>query len=104
MIPATIPAAIASLQTAVNTAAPLARSSTLIIKALQKQGDALVDLVDATLLASAGGLDGPDLSGMPPLLVSGLLGLLNAAQTQAQLSAMRGFVGRAASNLEAAGY
>jgi hypothetical protein len=104
MIPADITSGLASLAAAVQAAYPLAATSNLTLAALQQQGQALLTTIETDLAAAAGALDGPDLSGLGPQLVTGLSALIAASANQTDIANAYGYVGRAVTNLGIAGY
>ena len=101
-IPASIQAQIAALSTAFNAATPLAGAPRASVKALQVNAGALVAAVDSALLSAAGALDTFAPASDVSATVDELAALLVAAQNQSDLAALRGVVGRIASNLDQA--
>lgn len=99
MIPASITGAISALATSITAAAPLAAAPRTVLGAIQTEAGSLVASVDAAVLGAAGALDGPDPLGMPAVIVSELTALAVAAVDQSDLSTIRGYVGRVATNL-----
>jgi hypothetical protein len=98
-ISSTITAALTSLQQQVTAAAPLANASHATITALQLNAIALVNSIQAALVATSL-LDTFAASADPTVIVSGVQSVVTAAIDQSNLALMRGLTGRATSNLE----
>ncbi len=98
-VPANIVAEIAYLSTIIAAAQPLAQASRLTITTLALQATQLVNDTNAALDASAGALDTGIADTMAPSIVSGFQAVVDSSATQLSLADLRGFVGRAASNL-----
>ena len=99
-IPANITAELASLQAQVTAASPLRSASFATVKALQLNAANLVADVQAALIAPDNTLDTYVATADPVAIISGVLGLLDAALDQSNLALMRGVTGRVASNLD----
>jgi hypothetical protein len=98
-IPATITAALSSLQAQVVAALPLANASHATRTALKLNAANLVASIQSALTASSI-LDTYVAPTDPGVIITGVLTLLTAAEDENKLSLMRGVVGRAASNLD----
>lgn len=99
MIPLALSAELASFQAVVTAAAPLSAMTSIQKSVLLRQGYAVIASVDAALTKAAGRLDAVDPVGLPTAMVSALLALEDAAQDQADLTNLRGLLGRAVFNL-----
>jgi hypothetical protein len=99
VIPSNITIELAALQTAVNAALPLNAAPRATIKALQLSSDQLLSDIQAAQYTLAGGLD----TWVAPVdagaIIAGLLGVYENAVDEANITQMRGVIGRVTSNL-----
>lgn len=98
-LPVAIQSEVAALNAAYVAASPLESASDATVYALATQSIQLVEDTDAALAAAVGDLDAFPTLQLPQDVAAAVLGLLDAAQTQTQLSDLAGFAGRVASNL-----
>lgn len=98
-IPTSITTALSSLETQVASATPLANAGNATITALQLNTANLVASIQSTLTLPSQ-LDSWTSTSDPAQMIVGVLDLSVVADDQANLSLMRGVVGRAASNLD----
>lgn len=99
-VPANVLSELSALQTQVAAAKPLQSAPYATIKAIQLNAQNLVADIDAAVISTMGSLDTWTAPTDPDLMVSGVLSLLQNAVDQTALTNMRGFVGRATSNLD----
>ena len=99
MISAAIVSALTAFQANVTASAPLNMQTTILIEALQDQGAALLQQVDAAIDPTGVPLDAADPSGFAGDMVQSLLNLAVASEDQTTLTDLRGLVGRAMFNL-----
>ena len=97
--PASINAAIVTLQNAIDAASPLATASLIQLGPSINAAEALVSALDAEIAALASSIDGIAPTGLPPQIVMQVQSLITAGQLQAQLVTMRGYAGRVLDNL-----
>jgi hypothetical protein len=90
---------ITGFQAAVTAAKPIGQLSPLQLAALVAQGQALVEAIDAALVTIGAPLDAEDPAGHPLTMIAAMRARAVAAQDQAALSDIRGFVARAVLNL-----
>ena len=99
-VPANITTELASLQAQIASAAPLANASRATVIAIQLNAAQLTSDLEAAETATAGLLDSWSTPADPTLIASGILGLLESSQDQSSVVNMRGYVGRATTNLD----
>jgi hypothetical protein len=99
-IPTTITSLLADLQAEVAAATPLTSASQQTLVAIQLNAEQLLDEIATALPAAAGQLDTFVAPAQPQAIATGILGLLESAQDQANLANWQGYFGRAAINLD----
>lgn len=98
-VPTNITSELAALQAQVAAAKPLQSAPFATVKAIQLNAQNLVVDIDVAV-ANSGTLDTWISPSDPGTIISGVLGLYGNALDQSVLSNMRGYVGRATSNLD----
>lgn len=99
-IPANIVTELQFLQSQVAKASPLSTASRATITALQLNAAKLVKDAEAAQYSLAGVLDTWIPPTDPVAIINGILGIDQNAQDEADITALRGLVGRAADNLD----
>jgi hypothetical protein len=98
-IPASITTALASLQAQATAAAPLINASVATRTAIKLNAANLVAAIQSALTATSL-LDTFVAPTDPGLLIAGIQNVIIAAEDESALAFMRGYVGRATSNLD----
>lgn len=103
MIPANITTELGSLQAQVAAATPLEQASAPTIKALQLNAEQLANDCEQAEYSLAGALDAFTAPTDPEDIIQAVLGAFGNAMDEANITQMRGLVGRAVSNLNQLG-
>jgi hypothetical protein len=98
-VPTAITTELADLQAQVTAAQPLAQASQATVTAIKMNAATLVAAIDTAINAATGKLDTWAAPVDPLTIIAGIQAVAVNADDQADLTNMRGFVGRATSNL-----